>query len=91
MILRRGLLALLSIAVISFLVDFVSIEIPFPKRPQTRDLQLQPLLAIPAKGGKTQYEMGLPVTQTCSTSLFPQLGYPPCWYVEQQSKQPVKM
>ena len=32
------------------------------------------------KNGKTEVFYDSPQTQTCVRSIFPQLGYPPCWY-----------
>jgi hypothetical protein len=36
---------------------------------------------VQQKDGKTEYEEGDPETQTCVNSLFPHLGYSPCWYL----------
>jgi hypothetical protein len=39
------------------------------------------LYVIRVKGGKIQYEPGPQETDTCVHSLFPQLGFTPCWYL----------
>jgi hypothetical protein len=33
------------------------------------------------KNGKTEVFYGSPGTEVCSRSLFPHMGYHPCWYV----------
>jgi len=37
-------------------------------------------LATPIKGGKEEIFFDQPQTETCVRSLFPHLGYSPCWY-----------
>jgi hypothetical protein len=44
---------------------------------------------IPNKSGKFDYSFDPPVMQTCVHSLFPHLGYSPCWYVNRQKLQRV--
>jgi hypothetical protein len=44
---------------------------------------------IPNKSGKFDYSFDPPVMQTCVHSLFPHLGYNPCWYVNRQKLQRV--
>lgn len=53
-------------------------------------VKIQPMYAIPHKDGRAEYVFGDPVTQTCVHSLFPHLGYSPCWYVKKNS-QPIPM
>ncbi|HEY2013436.1 MAG TPA: hypothetical protein VGH38_08040, partial [Bryobacteraceae bacterium] len=38
--------------------------------------------AVGLKGHKVEYTRADPETETCSQSLFPQMGYRPCWYVK---------
>jgi hypothetical protein len=52
------------------------------------------LLAIPQKGNKVEYALDAqsPMeSETCVHSLFPHLGYPPCWYVQRRAKTPTQM
>jgi hypothetical protein len=46
------------------------------------------LYAVPRKDGKAELDFGDPETQTCVHSLFPHLGYDPCWYTKRQNQQP---
>ena len=38
--------------------------------------------AVRLKGKKVEYMPLENANETCAYSLFPQLGYAPCWYVE---------
>jgi hypothetical protein len=38
--------------------------------------------AAPIKGGKFSVFYDQPQTQTCVHSIFPWLGYEPCWYLK---------
>lgn len=44
---------------------------------------------IPNKNGKFEYSFDPPFMQTCVHSLFPHLGYSPCWYVNREKLQRV--
>lgn len=44
---------------------------------------------IPNKNGKFEFSFDPPVMQTCVHSLFPHLGYSPCWYVNREKLQRV--
>ena len=55
---------------------------------------VQPLLAVPLKGGKIEYDVDQTVsgkTQACVNSLFSHAGYRPCWYVRRQNRSPIPM
>lgn len=43
--------------------------------------------AIAEKNNKTEFAFETPVTETCVHSLFPHLGYKPCWYLARHSEQ----
>jgi hypothetical protein len=43
--------------------------------------------AIPEKNNKTEYVYENPVAVTCVRSLFPHLGYQPCWYLSGHAEQ----
>ena len=52
------------------------------------------LLAIPQKGNKVDYELDTTsplVSESCVHSLFPHMGYTPCWYVQRRSSNPTQM
>jgi hypothetical protein len=90
-ILVRGLLGLLTLLFVTYIGDYASLRLQIPKRPQTQDIQVQPLIAVPEKNHKTEYMLGDQQAQTCVNSLFPQMGYQPCWYVSRHTRPQVNI
>ena len=58
-------------------------------REATSTVQVRILLAVPQKGGRVEYIPGDPQTQTCVLSMFPHLGFEPCWYVTRHTRKQV--
>ena len=52
-------------------------------------IQVRRYWEIPNKSGKLEFSFDPPVMQTCVHSLFPHLGYAPCWYVSREKLQRV--
>jgi hypothetical protein len=48
---------------------------------------IQSLYVIHQKNGKIDYQMGDKETATCIRSLFPHLGYSPCWYLNRHTEK----
>jgi hypothetical protein len=44
-------------------------------------------LATSLKGNKTEYDFVGTVQETCSRSIFPQNGNPPCWWLKRHTSQ----
>lgn len=55
------------------------------------DVTLNRLIAISEKGQKTEYVQADPQTVTCVHSIFPHMGYNPCWYVKSLNGKPINM
>ena len=80
-ILRVLLIALLALAGL-YAGDYLSARYRIPGNRQTLgSVQVQTLYAVRLKGGRFEYSLGDPETETCVRSLFPHLGYTPCWYL----------
>jgi len=47
--------------------------------------------AIAEKNGKTEFLFNPPEDQTCIHSLFPQLGFAPCWYLSRHPEQRIEI
>ena len=43
--------------------------------------------AVQQKNGKTEFLFDPPQAQTCVNSLFPHVGYAPCWYLQSHTEQ----
>ena len=48
---------------------------------------VQPYYAIHQKSGKTEYDFAPPESQLCVQSLFPHMGYSPCWYLRRHTEK----
>ena len=72
--------------------DYVSVRyrIPHHREPLGAvDVQIQ--YAVGMKNHKVEFMRAERQTQTCSHSLFPQLGYSPCWYLERHRRQVIEV
>ena len=54
-------------------------------------VEVKSYLAVRLKGKKVEYIPPETSTETCVHSLFPQLGYTPCWYLERHKVQRVEV
>ena len=87
MLARLGRLTLMAVlvAVVVFLGDYLSVRFPGSRNPFGA-VQVQPYYAIHLKNKKTEFNFDVPTqTNVCVHSLFPHLGYPPCWYASRKT------
>jgi hypothetical protein len=76
------------LAVLLYAGDYVSVRYRVPGRREVFDnVMVKPLYVIHQKNGKVEYQFGLPQNEVCVRSLFPHLGYAPCWYVRRHSER----
>lgn len=52
---------------------------------------VEPYYAVPQKNGKTEFMMLDPEDRTCAQSIFPHMGYSPCWYLRKHTQQRIDM
>ena len=50
-----------------------------------------PEYVVHEKNGKTEYDFAQPQNQPCANSLFPHLGYQPCWYLQRHTEQQIQI
>jgi hypothetical protein len=72
--------------IILYAGDFISVKL---RRDPLSVVQINKIYAVPQKGGKTEFDTGDPESQTCVNSIFPHLGYSPCWYVRRHRNRQV--
>lgn len=95
--LKKFVLALVLVFAVAYGYDYASVRRRMnAKTPNDPfDVVTYPhLLAIPEKGNKVEYALDAqsPMQSVpCVHSLFPHLGYTPCWIVERRSKTPTQM
>ena len=74
---------------------FLRLRTAYPAMGKALDsVQMERLYAIPLNSGKVEYDFDPQqpeLTVTCVLSLFPHMGYHPCWYLRRQSHKPILM
>jgi len=82
---RAGAITLGLLAAIYF-GDYLSARYGIPHhRPTLGSVQVQTMYAVRQKNNRIEYSLGDTVTETCVWSLFPQMGYTPCWYLSRHA------
>jgi hypothetical protein len=72
--------------------DYVSARFRLPNDRQTLgSVDVQVMWAIKQKNGRIDYELGDTETRPCLYSLFPHLGYTPCWYLTRHKNQVISV
>lgn len=72
--------------------DYASLCFHIPKGSGTLStIEVQTYYAVPLKDGKTDFMFLKPENQVCVNSLFPHLGYSPCWYVRRHRNKSINM
>jgi hypothetical protein len=82
---RIAILVVISVC-IAYLADLVAVKL---RHDPLSLVQINKIYAVPQKGGKTAFDAGEPEPETCVNSIFPHLGYSPCWYVNRHRNQQV--
>jgi len=69
-----------------YVADYAAVAIPIPKgRAAYSTVIVRPYLDVGLKSGKSDLYFLPPQKQTCVNSLFPHLGYSPCWYLRRNT------
>jgi hypothetical protein len=72
--------------------DYASARFRLPGDRQTLgSVDVQIMWAIKQKNGRIDYELGDTETRPCLYSLFPHLGYTPCWYLSRHKNQVIEV
>jgi hypothetical protein len=72
--------------------DYLSARYRIPGNRQTLgSVQVKTLYAVRQKSGRIEYSDGDIETQTCVRSLFPHLGYTPCWYLNRHATKRIEL
>ena len=84
----RVLTIVLVMLVAVYLGDDLSLRYRIPRnREPLGAVTVQRYDAIEEKNNKTEFDFENPITVTCVHSLFPHMGYQPCWYLSRHSEQ----
>ncbi len=81
-------LGLLVAACLLYIGDYARLHYKIARNSQPYgSVKVQSYYAVTLKSGKVEYFFNEPQQQTCSHSLFPQMGYTPCWYLRRQANK----
>ena len=90
-ILRGARFAVLALLLL-YAGDYISARFRLPNDRQTLgSVDVQVMWAIKQKNGRIDYQLGDTETRPCLYSLFPHLGYTPCWYLTRHRNQVIKV
>lgn len=85
-IIARGSLALLAAIVLAYIADAIQVRVRLAMGgPEKAYDTVTVLYAAGLKGSKYEIYGDQPDAETCARTLFPQLGYSPCWYVREHT------
>jgi len=87
-LLSRIATAVVVLVIVLYFGDYTVVRL---RGEPSETVQINKFYAVPQKDGKTSFEPGEPETQTCVNSIFPHLGYSPCWYVKRHKNQQVNL
>ena len=84
--------AIVFLCALVYAADYLSLRLKIPpSRPQFSSVTVQPYYEIHEKNGKTEYDFKPPEPETCVNSLFPHLGYQPCWYLQRHPERKIEI
>ena len=91
-LIKRIVLIIVTLIVLVYTADFASVRIPIPRgRVVTSTITVRPYYDVGLKSGKSAFYFLDPQKQTCVNSLFPHLGYSPCWYLRKHTQPRIQM
>lgn len=91
MVKRLLTIALLVLALV-YAGDYASVRYRIPRsRDPFGSVTVRRYYSVTKKSGKPDFYFDPPTVQTCVHSLFPHLGYSPCWYLNRHKVQQINM
>ena len=85
---RRVVFVAVATLAIVYGCDYGSVRFRIPKsHQQFGTVTVQRYDAISEKNNRTEFVYEDPITQPCVHSIFPHLGYQPCWYLSRHAEQ----
>ncbi len=91
-ILTRTLLIVFLLLAVVYAGEDISIRYRVPKgRNPFGTISTQIYYAVTQKNRSVEFYFDPPKQQVCVRSIFPHLGYPPCWYLSGHRVQRINM
>ena len=89
---KRVLLVLVAALALLYLGDYASVRLPIPPgRNPFGSVTVTISYSVMKKDGKPDYYFQPPQAETCVRSIFPHMGYSPCWYLRRHTNQQINM
>ena len=89
---RRIALIVMVLLALVYAGDYAAVRIPIPRgRTVYGTVTVRPYYDVGLKSGKSDFYFLDPQNQTCVNSLFPHLGFNPCWYVRKHTHPRIAM
>lgn len=76
----------------AYLADYVLLRLRMAHPAATNPIEVlnfQPTYAVARKDCQAEFDFGATEQRTCIDTLFPHLGYSPCWYVKRTVQKPI--
>jgi hypothetical protein len=87
----RALLYVLSVAAVAYAADYAILRYRIAtNRSPYSTVTVHPYDVVPRKDHKVEFLPEDPHDETCTNSLFPQMGHPPCWYLKRHTEQAIE-
>ena len=83
--LRRVAVGLLVTAALLYIGDSIVLHMRASRGRGFDAVQVDRFMVTPLKGGKAEYDFLDRGDVQCARSIFPQMGYSPCWWVRQHT------
>ena len=89
---RKAALILVGLLAGVYVIDYACVRIPLPPgHAVLSTVVVRPYYDVGLKSGKSDLYFLDPQNQTCVNSLFPHMGFNPCWYVRKHTHPRIKM
>ena len=85
--LGRSVPVLIRAIALLYVGDWAVLEVRAAHGNAYSTVEVTQFLATKLKGNKTEYDMMGTSEETCTRTLFPQKGYPPCWWLQKHTSQ----
>ncbi|HEY2383309.1 MAG TPA: hypothetical protein VGK48_19210 [Terriglobia bacterium] len=85
---KRALWIVPLLIIVAFLADYVTFR---ASGQSLGTVSVRRYYTVGLKNGKTEFYYVDPENQTCANSIFPHLGYSPCWYLRRHNTKEISI
>jgi len=88
---KRIVLVVLALLALLYVGDYASVRFWIPGHNPFGSVTVTISYSVMKKSGKPDYYFQPPQAETCVRSIFPHLGYTPCWYLRRHTSEQINM